>query len=705
MSVSEQKKISGSSSSYSEFEAETPTVLTTINFNNQDNEADDDDDEKLNKKINMISEPSKILELIENLSSTTNSIELQIIINNHVSSSDIRQISLKNETLNNGTCENKNELEKHFSQVVEGVVGTYTNTLIYCIKNPLLVHGMHKIKSKSTIALLVCIAGDETQRKNYELCIQETFKYSIGHLLTSVELFEEKRVRGQCQNLLRVAKHLLGKIGDLGELLKGVMQEAKNITNAERCSLFLIDDNGELVSKVFDGNDSSEEVRIEMGKGIAGYVAQTGKLLNIRNAYNHPLFYKGVDEATGFKTNSLLCFPICGGPDEGVIGVAQLCNKLDGNHFDKCDEETATAFSVYCGISIMHALVHRQVQKAEARYKLSQELLLYHMKVPDVDIQSLLNDTTPLPNFSSFNFCPRSVDDHTSIRISLKMFENLNFCKRFHIRRPKLARFILTVEKGYRDTPYHNWHHAFSVAHFAYCLLYNLKLMERDILSPLQALSFLVAGFCHDLDHRGMSNSYMAQTGSPLARLYSSEGSVNERHHLSQAICILNDSSSKILDGLTTEEFKECIDYLRDLILDTDLANHFRKLNDIKKLNSDNVKENQELLMSLLITCCDLNDQVKSWETVHNVAELVYAEFFAQGDLEKQMGLRPEIMNDRQKACIPRLQIEFLDSVITPTFEILAQIFPETNAFLDQITINRNHWEQLITKDEHNSME
>lgn len=73
-----------------------------------------------------------------------------------------------------------------------------------------------------------------------------------------------------------------------------------------------------------------------------------------------------------------------------------------------------------------------------------------------------------------------------------------------------------------------------------------------------------------------MSNSYLAQTGSPLARLYSSEGSVNERHHLSQAICILNDSSCKILDGLTTEEFKECIDYLRDLILDTDLANHFR---------------------------------------------------------------------------------------------------------------------------------
>lgn len=43
-------------------------------------------------------------------------------------------------------------------------------------------------------------------------------------------------------------------------------------------------------------------MRIEEGKGIAGHVAMTGKLLNIRNAYQHPMFYKGVDELTGFKT-------------------------------------------------------------------------------------------------------------------------------------------------------------------------------------------------------------------------------------------------------------------------------------------------------------------------------------------------------------------------------------------------------------------
>lgn len=38
-------------------------------------------------------------------------------------------------------------------------------------------------------------------------------RYVLGHLLTAIELFEEERVRGQCQNLLRVARRLLGKIG------------------------------------------------------------------------------------------------------------------------------------------------------------------------------------------------------------------------------------------------------------------------------------------------------------------------------------------------------------------------------------------------------------------------------------------------------------------------------------------------------------
>lgn len=67
--------------------------------------------------------------------------------------------------------------------------------------------------------------------------------------------------------------------------------------------------------------------------------------------------------------------------DSRVIGVAQLCNKMDTAYFDLFDEEVAMAFSVYCGISIMHSLVYKKIQAAQARNKLSNELMMYYMKV------------------------------------------------------------------------------------------------------------------------------------------------------------------------------------------------------------------------------------------------------------------------------------------------------------------------------------
>lgn len=54
----------------------------------------------------------------------------------------------------------------------------------------------------------------------------------------------------------------------------------------------------------------SYEIRIPADQGIAGHVATTGKILNIKDAYSHPLFYRGVDDSTGFRTRNILCFPI-----------------------------------------------------------------------------------------------------------------------------------------------------------------------------------------------------------------------------------------------------------------------------------------------------------------------------------------------------------------------------------------------------------
>ena len=56
-----------------------------------------------------------------------------------------------------------------------------------------------------------------------------------------------------------------------------------------------------------------------------------GRLVNIRDAYKHPMFFKDVDKTTGFVTRNILCFPIKDSRD-AVVGVAELVNKVGGEN-------------------------------------------------------------------------------------------------------------------------------------------------------------------------------------------------------------------------------------------------------------------------------------------------------------------------------------------------------------------------------------
>lgn len=61
------------------------------------------------------------------------------------------------------------------------------------------------------------------------------------------------------------------------------------------------------------------------------------------------------------------------------------------------------------------------------------------------------------------------------------------------------------------------------------------------------------------------------------------------------------------------------------------------------------------------------------------------------------MGLAPNQMMDRQNACIPELQLEFIGTVVRPTYEILNNLFPQTSLFLTSIDENKKQWEAIRT--------
>jgi len=542
--------------------------------------------------------------------------------------------------------------------------------------------------------------------------IRYCFEYTAAVLTSTLAVQNEIRLKKQTQTMLQVAKNLFSQLDDLTMLLREIMQEARNLTKAERCSVFLIDESSnELVAKVFDGDirnvqevpKMTTEIRIPADQGIAGHVATTGEILNIDDAYSHPLFYRGVDETTGFRTRNILCFPI---KDENskTIGVAQLCNKIGGIGFSLFDVEVAQAFSVYCCISIVHSLMYQRVRDAQLRSKLSNELMIYHMRVSrdevkDLARQEIVKVETFDPRFGEFSYVPRALEYDKTPRAVLSMLEEMDFINKYRIHHDTLSRFILMVRRGYRDPPYHNWAHAFAVAHFCYLLFRNANLLSY--VDEIEVFSLFIACLCHDIDHRGTTNSYHVQENSPLAALYSSEGSVLERHHFAQTMCILNTDGCNIFENMNSQDYCKVLDLMRDIILATDLAHHLRILKDIEAMTNGYDKKNARhrmLLLYLMMTSCDLSDQTKGWKNTKLIAKLIYQEFFSQGDLEKALGHDVTEMMDRERAYIPELQLGFLDHIALPVFRMLVNVFEEAQVVVDAVQENRRRWVRMNEK-------
>lgn len=120
---------------------------------------------------------------------------------------------------------------------------------------------------------LVCLVNPQKDRSYITKFVPETFRFALPILLNTMVAEEETRLKEQCLSLLAVARKLFSSLHDLHDLFREVMLEARRLTNAERCSVFLLDsNNAQLVAKVFDGVvlDADKEVRIPKYQGVAG---------------------------------------------------------------------------------------------------------------------------------------------------------------------------------------------------------------------------------------------------------------------------------------------------------------------------------------------------------------------------------------------------------------------------------------------------
>lgn len=171
---------------------------------------------------------------------------------------------------------------------------------------------------------------------------------------------------GGFRALIDIATALMSE-HDITRLLTLIMDSVTRMLAAERSTLFIVDHNTqELWSRIAQGTGLTE-IRLPLGKGIAGHVARTRERINIPDAYADPRFDQATDRRTGFRTRSILCFPLFDREDE-VLGVIQVLNKQAGT-FTAADEELLAALASLAAVAI------ENVQLAEERQRVFKSLV------------------------------------------------------------------------------------------------------------------------------------------------------------------------------------------------------------------------------------------------------------------------------------------------------------------------------------------
>ena len=181
---------------------------------------------------------------------------------------------------------------------------------------------------------------------------------------------------------------------DLDTILENVMAISKKVMNADASSLMRVDEKtNELVYQVAQGTVGEklkQEFRLKMGQGIAGTVAEEGKPLLLEDAYSHPKFHRAHDDATGYRTRSMITVPLKVG--DRVTGVAQVINRLDGRPFDQDDLDLFTALSSLAAIALENARMHQTL--------LEKQRLVKDMEFARTVQESFLPQTPPeLPGY------------------------------------------------------------------------------------------------------------------------------------------------------------------------------------------------------------------------------------------------------------------------------------------------------------------
>ncbi|XP_018921162.1 cGMP-specific 3',5'-cyclic phosphodiesterase isoform X3 [Cyprinus carpio] len=508
----------------------------------------------------------------------------------------------------------------------------------------------------------------------------------FGLILENSQLCESsEQERKRNQVLLELAQLVSNDYPSVDDMLIKLAAFILPVTKAQFCTVFISDDSStgpfsKMVhiehkeSNCSDKCSARDYDSSDISYMYAVHVRNSMKTLNI---INRPAQISKVSQI-----RSLICTPLRGKQRDNVIGVCQLVNKMpftETEVFSRADEHFLEDFAVYCALGLQKFNAQQRADKTRAKLAVTKEVLSYQISALQEEIDALEEAVIPSADVFSlldFGFSDFDMSQTAMTQAVVRMFLDLNLPQEFNIDYKTLCQWVLSIQKCYRsNVVYHNWSHALRTAQCMFAMLQTKELKSN--FSSLEVLALMIASLCHDLDHRGVNNSFIERSNQPLAQLYGH--SSLEHHHYDMCLLILNNPGSQILSSLSLNEYRACVQMIEKNILATDLAIYIEKRTNFFKLAQSNSclwteEGHRELLRSMLMTASDICAITKPWPVQKRIAELVATEFFAQGDREKyELNIQPMHVMDRENSTrLPHMQVDYIDGICSPLFEVRA---------------------------------
>ncbi|MEE2643595.1 MAG: GAF domain-containing protein, partial [Myxococcota bacterium] len=189
---------------------------------------------------------------------------------------------------------------------------------------------------------------------------------------------QERRLHG----MIQIAESLR-RSQEPKSAMRDIVTRISELLNADRSTVYQVEESrGMLVGLAVQG-ETSVEVAVPFGRGLAGLCAQLRRSINLRDAYEHESFDPRFDKLTGYRTQSVLCAPMIDSKGE-VIGVVQVLNKKSG-YFTLEDQHLLSALATQAAITLETLQLQLQLRRSNKQLKGLSERVQSHL-----DEQSLL---------------------------------------------------------------------------------------------------------------------------------------------------------------------------------------------------------------------------------------------------------------------------------------------------------------------------